>query len=165
VVLQVAVEALVEVGRQEEIVGATEETDRVGVVMEIAIEVMTIVISIEKEEIADSGAVVVVVAVAVVYVMLGRKVTAQEAHHAGFPMMREATLVAAVVVVECAMTIKKGDVFEVTLVDSRMKKVVVTVVDEVVMADVEMEEGETEVEMVVGIEMEDHVNRSVVMIN
>jgi len=66
------------VDRQEEIIGATEGTDRVGVVMEIAMEIMTIVISIEREEIADSEA--------VVDVMHGRKVTVQEAHHADLAM-------------------------------------------------------------------------------
>jgi len=154
------VEALAEVGqleeldRQEEMIGATEMTDRVGLAIEIAIGVIMIVISIEKEEIAES--VVVAVAAAVVYVMLGRKVTAQEAHHAGFPMMREATLVAVVAVVECAMTIKAADAIEVILVDFHMKMVV--------MADGEMEEAEGEIEMVVGIEVEERVNRSVVMI-
>jgi len=62
----VSVEALAEVDRQEERVEATEVTDRVGVVMEIAMEVMTIVISTEREEIADLEAVVVAAAVVVV---------------------------------------------------------------------------------------------------
>lgn len=61
-----SVEALAEVDRQEERVEATEVTDRVGVVMEIAMEVMTIVISTEREEIADLEAVVVAAAVVVV---------------------------------------------------------------------------------------------------
>jgi len=71
--------------------------------------------------------------------------------------------VAVVVVVECVMIIKVGDVTGVIIADSHMKKVVVTVVDEVGIADVEMEE--VEAEMVVGIEMEERANRSVLMIN
>jgi len=99
----VSVEALAEVDRQEERIEATEVTDRVGVVIEIAMEVTTIVISIEREEIADLAA--VVAAAVVVYVMLGRKVTVQEAHLAGLAMKKEAKVVAAVVVVECVMII------------------------------------------------------------
>merc|ERR1719383_725356 len=93
-----------------------------------------------------------------------RKVTAQEAHLADLPMKREEEAVAVVVNVECAMTIKMADVNGVILVDFLTKKVVVKEIDEVVMVDVEMKDGEAEVEMVVvGLVMEDRPDRIVVM--
>lgn len=136
-------------------------TDRVGLAIEIAMEVMMIAISTEVEEIADSEA--VVVAAGVVYVMLGKKVTAQEVHHAGFLMKTEAMVVAVVAVVECAMTIKAADATGVILVDFHMKVVLIEI-DEEVVVDVEMEEWEAEIEMVVGIVMEEQVDRTVAMI-
>lgn len=157
-VIPVTVEALAEVDRQEEIIGATEMTDRAELAIEIAIEVTMIVISIEREEVAE-----VVVVAAVVYVMHTRKVTAQEAHHADLNMKREEKPVVVVVVVGCAMTIKVADVTEVILVDFHMKKVVVIEIDEAVMVDVEMKEGEAEGEMVVGIVTKERPDRSVVM--
>jgi len=155
------VETLAEEDRQEERVGATEMTDRVGLAIEIAIEAMMIAISTEVEEIADSEA--VVAAVGVVHVMLIKKVTAQEVHHAGFLMKKEAMVVAVMAVVECAMTIKAADATGVILVDFHMKVVLIEI-DEEVVVDVEMEEWEAEIEMVVGIVMEEQVDRTVAMI-
>jgi len=142
-----------------------------GVAIEIATEVMTIVISVEERETEDTEMVMVemavAVAVAVVFAMHGKKVTVQEVHHAGSLTKTEAEVVAVLVVGECAMTIKVGDVTGEILVDSHMKMVVVvvdegmTVVDEEGKVDVEMVDAVAETGMVVEVVVEEVDDRSV----
>jgi len=126
-------------------------------------EAMTIVVLEEMTEIVDSTGVaaeVVEVAAevveAVVYAMLGKKVIAQEAPHAGFLMARkEAGIVAADLVptaVNATIT-KRGHADTEILADFHMKVVVVIEEEMEIMVGEEMIVIEEEVVIMVGGEM------------
>jgi len=119
-------------------------------VMEV--EAMTIVVLEEMTEIVDSTGVAAEAVEALVYAMLGKKVTAREVPHAGFLMPRKEVGIVAADLVPTAVNAtitKRADVDTEILAGFHMKVVIVTEEEMEITVSGEMIMDETKVEVMV----------------